>query len=360
MGILLRDPKIVAEWAAAGGKNAIEANYFDRGKLQKFLREKITKDLTPAEQAMVVVKSPLTAMRWLTGTFEEATRLGEYKIAYDKLTKGGMPEGEARRLAAFESRDRQDFAKGGAKTKIVRRMAAFWNAQLQANVKLLQSFKERPIKTTLAGLAFITMPKMLEQAVNWDDEDYWDRPQWERDLFFLIPAGKGADGHTRFIRIPTPFEPGIIFGTLPGRVMQWAKEHRADSIKDFPAMALGNATPNPIPQWAQVLFADVLSGKKGWDIWRGKPVVPESLADLPNELQFTEQTSLTAKKLGKLMNIPPMKIDHAIQGITGGLGKQVVHLLNIKEEEKIFLLKHCSEKYLGKEYKEEEKSNFRN
>ena len=69
-------------------------------------------------------------------------------------------------MAAFEARDRQDFAKGGAKTKIIRHMAAFWNSVLQANVKLAQAFKNRPLRTTLQGLAFITIPKLIEQAIN--------------------------------------------------------------------------------------------------------------------------------------------------------------------------------------------------
>lgn len=325
---LLRDPKLVAEWAASGGKSAIEANYFDRTKLQNFLKEKITKDLTPAEQALVYAKSPLVALRQLSSFAEEATRIGEYQKAFDSLRKSGMPEGEARRMAAFEARDRQDFAKGGAKTKIVRHLAAFWNAQLQANVKLVQAFRDRPVKTMLAGMAFITLPKLLEQAVNWNDPDYWDRPQWERDLMFLIPVGKGKDGHTRFIRIPTPFEPGIIFGTLPGRLLQWAKQNKPDAMTSFPEMFLRQSIPNPIPQTLMTVFADFLSGKKGWDVWRGRTVVPESLAQLPPEMQWTQQTSLTARKLGKTLGFSPMKIDHIINSTAGGLGKQITHQIS--------------------------------
>lgn len=318
---MLRDPKTVAEWAASGGKSAVEANFFDRTKLQKYLSERITKDLTPAERALIVTKSPLTALRWLTSTVEEATRIGEYRIALDKLQKSGMPEGEARRLAAFEARDRQDFAKGGAKTKIIRHMAAFWNANLQANVKLAQAFKQRPIRTTMQGLAFVTIPKLLEQAVNWNDPDYWDRQQWERDLFFLIPIGKDESGHTRFLRLPTPFEVGVIFGTLPGRFMEWMKQNKPEAVADFPQMMLKQSVPNPIPQTLQVAFEDFLSGEKGWDIWRGRTVVPESLADLPPELQWTDQTSELAKTVGGNLGFSPMKVDHIIERTTGGIGK---------------------------------------
>ncbi len=318
---LLRDPEIVARWKASGGSNAIELNYFDRQKMQQFVQERITLDFTPMERAMIVTKSPLTALRYLTAFSEEATRIGEFKIAYDKYTKSGMSEGEASRLSAFESRDRQDFAKGGAKTKIARALTPFWNAALQGNVALAQAFKLRPARTILQGLAFVTIPKMIEQAVNWNDQDYWDRPQWERDLFFMIPAGKDSTGHTRFIRVPTPFEVGLIFGTGPGRMMQGLKEGSADAMKDFPLFFLKQSTPNPMPQGLQIIFEDFMAGKQGWDIYRGRPIVPDSLAGEAPELQFTEQTSALAKKVGAQLGLSPMKIDHIISQTTGGMGK---------------------------------------
>lgn len=325
MEAMLRNPKLVAEWQAAGGKNAVEASYFDRAKLQQFLAEKITKDLTPAQRAWMVTKSPLQALRWLSSLSEEATRIGEYQKAYTDLRKRGMAEGDARRLAAFESRDRQDFAKGGAKTKIVRRLAAFWNAGLQGNVRLYQAFKEKPLQTTLRGLAFITIPKLIEQSLNWNDEDYWDRPQWQRDLYFMIPAGKGEDNHTRFILIPTPFEAGIIFGTFPGRILQAIREKNPEAAKTFPMTLARQTVPNPTPQWMLTIFEDFMIGKNGWDVYRQRQIVPKSLEQLPPEMQWTEQTSLTARKLGAALGFSPMKIDHIINSTTGGLGRQLTH-----------------------------------
>jgi len=322
---MLNNPQLVAEWAAAGGKMSVEASYFDRPKLQKFLRERITKDLTLSEQAMIYAKSPLTALRWLTGLAEQATRIGEYEIAYKALRKKGMPEGDARRLAAFESRDRQDFAKGGARTKPIRRMAAFWNAGLQGEIALASAFRNRPLRTIAQGVAFVTLAKLAEQAINWNDEDYWDRPQWERDLFFMIPAGKGSDGHTKFARIPTPFTAGLIFGTLPGRFMQWVKENRPEAVSTFPSLFVKQVTPNPMPQVGQVIVSDFLTGKQGYDMFRGRTIVPDSLADLPEDMQWTEQTSLTARNIGSAIGVPPLKVDHIIAGTTGGLGRQVTH-----------------------------------
>src|SRR4028119_500919 len=108
-------------------------------------------------------------------------------------------------------------------------------------------------------------------------------------------------------------------------MLQWARENDPESLKDLPWIMLKQSIPNPTPQTALVLVSDFLTGKQGWDFFRDKPVVPEAIADLPAELQWTEQTSLTARKIGGLVGFSPMKVDHIIAGTTGGLGRQIVH-----------------------------------
>ncbi len=324
LGAMIRNPKMVSEWAASGGKQSVEASYFDRDALQRFLRERITKDLSPAEQALIVAKSPLTALRWFTGTLEEATRIGEYQVVLNKLLKQGMDIGEARRQAAYEARDLQDFAKGGAKTKVIRTLTPFWNASLQGNIRLAQAFKEKPLATMLKGLAFITIPKMIEQAINWQDPDYWDRPQWERDLFFMLPIGRDENGRTRFARIPTPFEAGVIFGTIPGRILQHAAKNDPEAFRDLSSTILKSTVSNPIPQ-SLVTLGEVMAGKQGYSFWRGRPIVPESLKEEAPELRTTAQDSLAAKNLGEMLGIAPAKVEYTIQGLAGGLGKGATH-----------------------------------
>ncbi|MFA6043407.1 MAG: LPD38 domain-containing protein [Phycisphaerales bacterium] len=324
MAAMIGNPKLVMEWKAAGGENAIEAWFFDQKKRQEFLRRKIVKELTPAERALIVAKSPLYALRWLTGLAETVTRVGEYDKAFRARVKEGMSEGDARRLAAFEARDRQDFAKGGAKTKILRHLVAFWNAQLQGQVSFYRAIKDRPVRTLMQGMAWITIPKLIEQALNWDDEDYWDRPKWERRGFFLIPIGKGDDGKTKFLRVPVPFEQGVIFATIPGEILSWFKQNEPDKVKDFPQYMLKQSIPNPVPQ-ALLTLGEVSFGKQGYSFFRDKPIVPTALADAPPEYQWTEQTSLTARKIGNALGMSPAKVDYAIAATTGGIGRQATH-----------------------------------
>jgi hypothetical protein len=206
---------------------------------------------------------------------------------------------------------------------MLRQMAPFWNAQLQGNVRLAQAFRKDFKGTMLKGFAFVTLAKLAEQAINWNDEDYWDRPQWERDGFFMLPNGKDENGHTKFARLQTPFEVGTIFGTFPGRVLQWIKQNDPEAMKSFPDYFLRQSVPNPAASSIQVLYEAFLSGKQGFNVFTGRPIVPDSLAELPPEMQWTEQTSRLAKEVGKQFKISPMKIDHVIGATTGGLGKLV-------------------------------------
>lgn len=321
---LLKDKKSVAEWAASGGEQSFEAIYFDQVKLADYIRQNIAKDKSKAVRttAWIHPKNWLLAMRYVSGMGEMVTRIGEYKTAYEHAVKNGMAEGDARRQAAFESRDRQDFSVGGAKTRGLRQTAPFWNVGIQGNLAILRAFKARPLRSTLQGLAFITLPTIALMAINHDDEDYWDRPQWERDLCWLIPYGKDANGRTKFMRMPKPFILGQIFGTTFERAGAHLKG-RENPYKDFTSSIYSNVVPVPIPTFLAPLEA--LIGDRGFVFWKGEYLIPKKLEDVPPEFQVTEQTSLMARKLGKLFELSPMKIDHMISSVTGGVGKQVVH-----------------------------------
>jgi len=318
----LKDPDLIAEWAAAGGEQSFEAVYFDRVKLADFIRRNIAGDKTKGERVVTWMKHPILAMRYISGMGEMITRIGEYKTAYEAALKGGMSEGDARRQAAFESRDRQDFSVGGAKTRQLRQVAPFWNAGVQGNLSVARAFRDRPWRTILQGFAYVTLPTLALMAINHDDEDYWDRPQWERDLCWLIPIGKDANGRTEFMRLPKPFIIGQIFGSTFERAGAFLKG-RQNPYKDFAYTVASEVVPKPMPTFLTPIEAFV--GDRGFVTWKWDYLVPRKLEDVPAEYQVTEQTSLTARKIGKILGFSPLKVDHIITSLTGGIGKQVVH-----------------------------------
>jgi hypothetical protein len=69
-----------------------------------------------------------------------------------------------------------------------------------------------------------------------------------------------------------------------------------------------------------------------YDMYRGRPVVPRGQQDLPPELQYGPATPEIIKAIGEKFRISPRKIEHIIQGQTGGLGRMVVEGLDLAAE----------------------------
>jgi hypothetical protein len=311
---------VLTRWQAAGGENAIEASYFDRDKLQKHIREGVTKDLTRADRAMFWLKSPMTALRKLSTMSEQVSRVGYFEKVYTDAIKRGLSDGDAARLAAYESRDLLDFAKSGARSKSLNMIAAFYNSQVQGLARLAEAFKEKPIETSVRAGTFIMAPTVMLYMVNRDNQDYWDRPQWERDLFWLIPSGKDDRGRSEFIKIPKPFELGVVFGTLPERILANVDKHDPKAMEGIASRILSTVTPKPIPT-AAMPVVEVAANK---NFFLDRPVVPTRLENTPPEYQFTEQTSLTAKKIGKMFGMSPLQIEQVLYGYTSSMGRFMI------------------------------------
>jgi hypothetical protein len=103
--------------------------------------------------------------------------------------------------AAYEARDLQDFSMQGSAPvmKSLKLLTAFWNAGLQGRYRFFRSLYDPRdpaawMKTLTKGFIFITLVKLTEQRINWDNEDYWSQPRWRRLLFFHFPLGKANTG----------------------------------------------------------------------------------------------------------------------------------------------------------------------
>ena len=159
-----------------------------------------------------MLKHPVDALRALSALMEDSTRMGEFLNA--RAVEGTSREGLQRSAAAAREIS-IDFARHGTKTAFLRQAAAFWNARLQGYDRLARAARKNPARFAAKAFGIITLPSLLEYQLNRDDPDYWEQPQWKRDLFWLFRLTD--DGP--FLAIPKPFELGLIFGTLPVRVL---------------------------------------------------------------------------------------------------------------------------------------------
>lgn len=318
-GIFSMAKKDQAYWdfKKAGADNSMMVS-LDRDYLQDNLGE-----LLQQYPIRNVVKNPLNALRMLSELGEMGTRLGEFKrgVRAEGLGKEGLQE------AAFSAREATlDFARMGAKTKAANALIAFWNAQLQGSDRFVRAFKDNPLGTTFRVAASITLPSVLLAIANHDDPRYKELPQWQKDLFWIVPTDK------TIWRIPKPFELGIIFGSVPERIVNYILDEDPKAFDKIGDTILRAASPGVIPTF-QAPFIENWANRS---LFFDRNLVPKSREDLLPEYQYSEHTSETAKLLSSVVGrfpgmdqwkgISPAYIENLIYGWSGGLGRYAMQI----------------------------------
>jgi hypothetical protein len=264
---------------------------------------------------VVSPKRWVDALEWIGSVGEQSSRLVAFQAAKGK---GATDAG-----AAFAAQDVSlRFRNVGRATKDIASVTKFWNAKAQGWDKLRRMVTNR--KTAGLAATMFTAPTVSLWYANKDNPEYWNRPAWERNLFWLVPKGDGKE----FWRIPKPFEFGYIFASLPERMLDFmAQKGMIDSAAGDvaePGAALGRAAQDmafsslegtiPIP--------DVLStGLQAWqgrDWFRNRNIV--SNPNLPTGMQVGDRTSALARQAGKL-GLSPEMVDFAVQDVAGSAGR---------------------------------------
>lgn len=302
---MLRGTETYGQWRAAGGERSALLGLDRKGLRQTFARDVARKGVPN------VVYNPIEMLRAVSEAMENATRIGEFARAVGK--EGTSKEGLLR--AATAAREiTVDFARHGAKTQGLRNIAAFWNARLQGYDRLFRAVKAHPVRTLARTFAGITLPSVALYYVNRDDPEYWELPQWQRDLFWCVKIS----GH--WVRIPKPFELGVVFGSIPERILEWwdTKDPRrvSETVKNFVGTEI-EQTLLPMPTFLQPLWDNY----GNYSSFRRRSLIPRGLQDVAPEAQVTPGTSEVAAHLGRFLNYPPAKIDNLLNAWTGGLGR---------------------------------------
>lgn len=274
----------------------------------------------------------VTTLSDISQIFESATRVGMVRAA----KRAGYSDAEAG-LAAREGT--LDFGVRGSKTRDLNALTAFMNAGIQSFDKTVRTFRDNPVSTTFKSIAYITVPTVLLYMKNRDDEEYWELPQWRRDIFWNvkidIPEGMidsarsigleittQKDGATAWLSYPKPFGLGQIFGTLPERFLQDVDKsdpHAFDDIVGNMADALLPATS--AADLFPTAIVPIIEGTANYNFFTGRDMVPDYKLDREPFLQYNKGTSETAKEIGKALNISPAIIDNTIQGYLGSSGR---------------------------------------
>lgn len=296
--------------AAQSAMVSLDRDYL-HGQMRNLLKKK---------SVLSMCANPIEALRAFSEATEMATRLAEFDLAKKGYTGiGNRLFGKERKPlsnteAGIEARDvTLDFGRHGKSTQSLNQTIAFFNAAIQGTDKMIREFKEHPAQMTAKTFIGITLPSVLLWYLNKDDPRYQELPQWQKDIFWVIP------GKDTLYKIPKPFELGILFGTVPERVMQYMydkeKGRNGPGFKGLGGSIMDNLLPSAIPTG----MLPALEWISNYSFFMGRNIVPLSQSKLPDRQQYGPYTSYLARKVGNAFNLSPRKIDNTIQDVGGNL-----------------------------------------
>jgi hypothetical protein len=313
LAALFKNQELYYEYKASGALMSTLTG-LDRDYMQKSIKDLLKKGMPV---------NPVEGLRNLTEYGETATRLAEYKNVKEK--GGTMTE------AALAARDVTiDFGRSGTWSKPYNRVTAFFNAFMQGQDRMVRAFREDKLGTSQRIAMYIIAPSVVLWFINKDEEWYHNMPRYQRDLFWMFKVGD------TIVRIPKPFEPGLIFGSGAERFLDWAYNKDPKALEEWWKSAKSGLLPNVIPTVASPL----LEWATNYSFFRDRPIVPQRLQKLPPEKQIGPYTSEAAKLIGGTFGISPMKVDNTIYGYGAGLARLFNDFLDItldknKPEKKI-------------------------
>ena len=217
--------------------------------------------------------------------------------------------------AMFESRDTTvDFGRSGNVGKIINQIDAFFNAAVGSTETTIRRFKERPAATTAKAVAGITIPTISLWIMNKDNPRYKELPEWRKAGFWnFFPTGED-DGP--IISLPKPFILGQTFGTVPEQILNWIYNEDPSSLSILPSSLVSSVRPGILP----TIATPIIENTTNYSFFRDRPILSQSISQLPAEYQANTYTSDTAKLIGKLIKRSPAKIENLITGYFAGMG----------------------------------------
>ena len=294
----------------------------------------------------------------LTTKSDGATRKGVFDAVYkrmkntiDERTGKVYTDAAAQSEAAFQALEVINFGRRGLSPmfRVITSAIPFLNARIQGLDVIYRSFrgtysaqdklqegetvdelKNRIMRRTALRGGTIMASTLIYYLLVSDTEEYKEAKRELRDDNWLIPT---PFDYT--IKIPIPFEIGMMFKALPERfidltlgekVLGLKESVEKDPLESF-RRQLGTSASLPSPADLQVFkpLYEVLVNRNSFT---GTEIVPYYKLKREPGYQSSPQTNELFRVIGEAFNISPTKIEHVISGYTGTLGGYMLDVVD--------------------------------
>ena len=295
----------------------------------KDLRKAAGTKKTTAETLLSPVTGLWEALEKGTTASDSATRQQIYKEVLENTKSPAYPNGNLAE-AVYRSMEVMNFNRKGnsAVIRILTAAIPFLNARIQGlDVLYRTGFgigMDKRSAANIQKLFFIRGATMfalscMYWALTHDDDDYKKQEQETKDNYWLLPS--------LGIKIPIPFEIGILFKVIPERIMaaSFGTDTSADFAKSMKRQLINTLDINwGVPQ----AFKPALEAVTNHSFFTDRPIVGQGLEGVEPGYQAGPNTSKIAAEIGKAAGLSPMKIDHLINGYTGTMGMYAFSLFD--------------------------------
>jgi len=277
------------------------------------------------------VKAPFKILSKISEGLSDIPRMLEFERSVEASLKKGLSYPEALKQGAFDAFEVSvPYGRKGSSSTLnflykVPLMGRFMNTIINSGVSFAKALDPRnPMGKTVwaTGMAYLTAPTISEYLKNRNDPRYQALTQEVRDANIIHYSTDDPDEQPLKIRKMWQF--GWLFQTLPEHLIEFAIQQDPKALE-----GLVQSFESEFSPLSGLSFVQAFSGGK-FDYEKLKQgrysLVPERQKKIEAELQHTQNTSETAKKLAQYIKLSPIYIDWLVNQTGGGLGKDVLRL----------------------------------
>ena len=130
------------------------------------------------------------------------------------------------------------------------------------------------------------------------------------------------------LRIPIPYEAGLIFKALPEAIFLAAgKDEESKRVIDAYTDLLTKASPLGPSTFVPQAVKPILENMLNKSFYTGEDIESRSERALLPEERIRDKTSSAAAQLGKAFGVSPVKVDYTVNAYTGGYGVLLMQMV---------------------------------
>ena len=275
-----------------------------------------------------MVTKPFIKLWDTLGRMTTASDAATRKAVFDDVLARTGNEAEA----AYQALEVINFSRRGNSpvARVVTAAIPFLNARFQgldvfyrsaagqynANKDMSKRKQQQVFTTRALTLAGLTGLYWLLVS---DDEQYKEADEFTRDNNWLIPTPWGVP-----VKIPIPFEVGLIFKTIPEKALAVAfdKSTGREAAQSAFTGLTGTLAINPFG--AQIVKPFIEAGFN-YNMYTGNAIVSKYLdGNLQDAFIDRTSTNELARTVGEMLDVSPLKVEHVMRGYTGTIGTYIL------------------------------------